>query len=163
MTTAQADVLESLIRRVLTPAVTLPQSLLAGDLRGMLLVMASRPWLVLVQFRAEVRKEPPMAQIHAFIYGIASDGAVRRITVSREGGATNMTLDPMHGADAAVAPTTIAQGRVPLQEAERMFDLDEAVELPADLEGSEVSEKIRADLEVKALARKEAAAKGGGA
>ena len=38
-----------------------------------------------------------MAQIHAFIYGVAPDGAVRRITVSREGGATNMTLEPLHG------------------------------------------------------------------
>jgi uncharacterized iron-regulated membrane protein len=128
----------------------------------MLLVMASRPWLLFTQFRAEVRKEPPMAQIHAYIYGIAPDGAVRRITVSREDRATNMTLDPLHGSDAAVASTTLANDRIPLQEAKRMFDLDEAVELPADLEGSEVSEKIRADLEVKALARKERAARGSG-
>ena len=100
-----------------------------------------------------------MVQIHAFIYGITPDGAVRRITVSREGRSTHMTLDPLHGSNATVASTTLANDRVPLQEAKRMFNLDDAVELPADLEGSEVSVKIRADLEVKAVARKEAAAR----
>jgi hypothetical protein len=54
----------------------------------------------------------------------------------------------------------VENDRIPLQEAKRVFDLDEAIEVPADLDESAVGEKVRADLEVKAVARKEAAAKG---
>jgi len=39
-----------------------------------------------------------------------------------------------------------------------LFDLGEATEVPADLDESAVGEKIRADLEVKAVARKICAA-----
>jgi hypothetical protein len=48
--------------------------------------------------------------------------------------------------------------REPLEEAKRVFDLEEAIEVPADLDGSAVGEKVRADLEVRAVARKEAGA-----
>lgn len=100
-----------------------------------------------------------MAEIHSFIYGIAADAAVRKITVLRYGGATHMTLNPPHGSDAVPVGNIVENDRVPLQEAKRVFDLDEAIEVPADLDGSAVGEKVRADLEVKAVARKEAAAK----
>ena len=100
-----------------------------------------------------------MAQIHSFIYGIAADTTVRKITVSRDGGSTYMTLNPPHGSDAVPVREIVEIDRVPLQEAKRVFDLDEAIEVPADLDGSAVGEKVRADLEVKAVARKEAAAK----
>jgi hypothetical protein len=96
-----------------------------------------------------------MAQIHSFIYGIAADTTVRKITVSRDGGSTYMTLNPPHGSDAVPIRELIENGRVPLQEAKRGFDLDEAIEVPADLDASAVGEKVRADLEVKAVARKE--------
>jgi hypothetical protein len=97
-----------------------------------------------------------MAQIHSFIYGIAADATVRKITVSRDGGATYMTLNPPHGTDAVPVREIVENGRVPLQETKRVFDFDEAVEVPADLDETAVGEKIRADLEVKAVARKEA-------
>jgi len=99
-----------------------------------------------------------MAGIHSFIYGIDADAVVRKITVSKEAGATVMILNPPHGAAAAPVRTVVQNGRVPLQEAKRVFDLDEAVEVPADLDGSAVGEKVRADLEVRAVARKEASA-----
>ena len=38
-----------------------------------------------------------MAEIHSFIYGIDSDFLVRKVTVSRETGATYITLNPPHG------------------------------------------------------------------
>jgi hypothetical protein len=97
-----------------------------------------------------------MAQIHAFIYGIGADATVRKITVSREAGATYMTLNPAHGSDAVPVRNIVENDRAPLQEAKRVFDLDEAVEVPADLNETAVGVKIRADLEVKAVARKEA-------
>ena len=50
----------------------------------------------------------------------------------------------------------VENGRIPLQEAKRVFDLDEAIEVPSDLDETAVGEKIRADLEVKAVARKQA-------
>ena len=43
-----------------------------------------------------------------------------------------------------------------LQEAKQVFDLDESIEVPSDLDETAVGEKIRADLEVKAVARKQA-------
>ena len=67
-----------------------------------------------------------------------------------------MTLNPPHGSDAAPVREIVENGRVPLQEAKPVFDLDEAIEVPADLDASAVGEKVRADLEVKAVARKEA-------
>ena len=95
-----------------------------------------------------------MAQVHSYIYGIAADATVRKISVLREEGATFMTLDPPHGSDAVPVREIVENGRVPLQEAKRVFDLDEAVEVPADLDETAVGEKIRADLEVMAVARK---------
>jgi hypothetical protein len=50
----------------------------------------------------------------------------------------------------------VQDDRIPLEEATRVFQLDEAVEVPADLDASAVGEKVRADLEVRAVARKEA-------
>ena len=97
-----------------------------------------------------------MAQIHSFIYGIDADYAVRKITVSKDDGTTVMMLNPPHGSAAAPVRTIVQNDRVPLQEAKRVFDLDEAVEVPADLDGSAVGEKARADLEVRAVARKDA-------
>ena len=97
-----------------------------------------------------------MAEIHSFIYGIAADGTVRKITVSRDGGATHMTLNPPHGSDVVPVREIVEQDRISLQEAKRVFDLDEAIEVPADLDETPVGEKIRADIEVKAVARKEA-------
>jgi hypothetical protein len=96
-----------------------------------------------------------MAQVHSFIYGIAADATVRKITVSRDGGATYMTLEPPHGSDAVPVREIVENGRVPLHEATRVFALDEAIEVPADLDESAVGERIRADLEVKAVARKD--------
>ncbi len=96
-----------------------------------------------------------MAEIHSYIYGIAADATVRRITVSRGGGARHMTLNPPHGSDAVPVRNIVENDRVPLQEAKRVFDLDEAIEVPADLDASAVGEKVRADLEVKAVARQE--------
>jgi hypothetical protein len=93
-----------------------------------------------------------MAEVHSFIYGIATDATVRKITVSRDSVATYVTLEPPNGSDAV--PVREIVERVPLQEAKRVFDLDEAVEVPADLDETAVGEKIRADLEVKAVARK---------
>ena len=75
-----------------------------------------------------------MTEIHSFIYGIAADGTVRKITVSRDGGATHMTLNPPHGSNAVPVREIVGQDRVPLQEAKRVFDLDEAIEVPADLD-----------------------------
>lgn len=97
-----------------------------------------------------------MAGIHSFIYGIDADDAVRKITVLKEAGATQMILDPLHGSVGAPVRTIVQNDRVPLEEAKRVFDLDEAVEVPADLDGSAVGEKARADLEVRAVARKDA-------
>jgi hypothetical protein len=99
-----------------------------------------------------------MAAIHSFIYGIDWDAAVRKITVLKEAGATVMILNPAHGSADAPVRTIVQKDRAPLQEAKRMFDLDEAVEVPADLDESAVGEKVRADLEVRAVARKEASA-----
>jgi hypothetical protein len=96
-----------------------------------------------------------MAEVHSFIYGIAADATVRKISVFREAGATFMTLNPPHGSDAVPVRESVEDGSLPLQEAKRMFDLDEAIEVPADLDETTVGEKIRADLEVKAVARKE--------
>ena len=96
-----------------------------------------------------------MAQIHSFIYGIAADATVRKITVSRDSGATHMTLNPPHGSGTVPLREIVENGRIPLQEARPLFDLDEAIEVPADLDETAVGEKIRADLEVKAVARKE--------
>jgi hypothetical protein len=96
-----------------------------------------------------------MAEIHSFIYGIANDATVRKISVFKEAGTTFMTLNPPHGSDAVPVRESLEDGRTPLQEAKRMFDLDEAIEVPADLDETTVGEKIRADLEVKAVARKE--------
>ena len=95
-----------------------------------------------------------MAEIHSFIYGIAPDATVRKITVSRDGGATYMTLNPPHGSDAVPVREIVELGRVPLHGAMRVFELDEAIEVPADLDETAVGEKIRADIEVKAVARK---------
>lgn len=53
----------------------------------------------------------------------------------------------------------VEHDHTPLQEARRLFDIDEAIEVPADLDESAVGEKARADLEVKALRREETAAK----
>jgi len=97
-----------------------------------------------------------MAEIHSFIYGIDSDFLVRKVTVSRETGATYITLNPPHGSDAVSIREIVENGRIPLQEAKRVFDLDEAIEVPSDLDETAVGEKIRADLEVKAVARKQA-------
>jgi hypothetical protein len=97
-----------------------------------------------------------MAEIHSFIYGIAADATVRKITVSKDGGKTHMTLNPQHGSDAVPVREIVGQDRMPLQEAKRVFDLDEAIEVPADLDETPLGEKIRADIEVKAVARKEA-------
>jgi hypothetical protein len=97
-----------------------------------------------------------MAGIHSFIYGIDAHDTVRKITVSKEAGATQMILNPLHGAAGAPVRTIVQNDRVPLEEAKRLFDLDEAIEVPADLDGSAVGEKVRADLEVRAVARKEA-------
>ena len=97
-----------------------------------------------------------MAAIHSFIYGIDATATVRKITVSRDGGATYLALNPPHGSNAAPVSEIVEQGRIPLEEAKRVFDLDEVVEVPADLDGSPVGEKIRADIEVKAVARKQA-------
>ena len=97
-----------------------------------------------------------MAEIHSFIYGIAADATVRKITVSRDGGRTHMTLNPPHGSDAVPVREIVEQDRIPLEEAKRVFDLDEAIEVPADLDETPLGEKIRADIEVKAVARKEA-------
>ena len=97
-----------------------------------------------------------MAEIHSFIYGIGSDFLVRKVTVSRETGATYVTLNPPHGSDAVSIREIVENGRIPLQEAKRVFDLDEAIEVPSDLDETAVGEKIRADLEVKAVARKQA-------
>jgi hypothetical protein len=99
-----------------------------------------------------------MAGIHSFIYGIDADNAVRKITVSKKAGATQMLLDPLHGAAGAPVCTIVQNDREPLEEAKRVFDLEEAIEVPADLDGSAVGEKVRADLEVRAVARKEAGA-----
>lgn len=99
-----------------------------------------------------------MTGIHSFIYGIDADAAVRKITVSKEAGATLMMVNPLHGSAAAPVRKIVQNDRVPLQEAKRVFELDEAIEVPADLDGSAVGEKVRADLEVRALARKEASA-----
>ena len=44
-----------------------------------------------------------MAEIHSFIYGIDSDFLVRKVTVSRETGATYITLNPPHGSDRIAA------------------------------------------------------------
>ena len=96
-----------------------------------------------------------MAEIHSFIYGIAADGTVRKITVSRDGGTTHMTLNPPHGSNAVPVREILERDRIPLQEAKRLFDLDEAIEVPADLDDTPVGEKSRADIEVKAVARKE--------
>ena len=46
-----------------------------------------------------------MAEIHSFIYGIDADATVRKITVSRDGGATHMTLNPPLGSD--VVPPSV--------------------------------------------------------
>jgi hypothetical protein len=81
---------------------------------------------------------------------------VRKITVSKDGGKTHMTLNPQHGSDAVPVREIVGQYRMPLQEAKRVFDLDEAIEVPADLDETPLGEKIRADIEVKAVARKEA-------
>jgi hypothetical protein len=97
-----------------------------------------------------------MAQVHSFIYGIAADARVRKISVSRDGGATHMTLDPARGSDAVPVREIVENDRLPLLEAKRLFDLDEAIEVPADLEDTAVGVKIRADLHVSAVARKEA-------
>ena len=97
-----------------------------------------------------------MAEIHSFIYGIAADATVRKITVSKDGGKTHMTLNPQHGSDAVPVREIVEQDRIPLEEVKRVFDLDEAIEVPADLDETPLGEKIRADIEVKAVARKEA-------
>jgi hypothetical protein len=101
-----------------------------------------------------------IAAVHAFIYGIATDASVRKITVSRDGGATLVSLDSPHGSDEMVVRKVVQGDRVPLQETKRVFDLDDAIEVQADLDGSGVGEKVRADLEVKALVRKEGVARG---
>jgi hypothetical protein len=99
-----------------------------------------------------------MAGIHSFIYGIDADATVRKIAVSKEAGATHMILSPPHGSDAAPIRNIVQNDDLPLEEAKRVFGLDEAVEVPADLDGSAVGEKVRADLEVRAVARKDASA-----
>jgi hypothetical protein len=95
-----------------------------------------------------------MAEIHSFIYGIDSDFLVRKVTVSRETGATYITLNPPHGSDAVSIREIVENGRAPPQVP--VVRLGEAAEVPADLDESAVGEKIRADLEVKAVARKQA-------
>lgn len=97
-----------------------------------------------------------MAGIHSFIYGIDANDCVRKITVSKEAGATEMILDPLHGATGAPVRTIVQNDRIPLEEAKWVFHLDEAIEVPADLDGSAVGEKVRGDLEVRAVARKKA-------
>jgi hypothetical protein len=67
-----------------------------------------------------------MAGIHSFIYGIDAHDTVRKITVSKEAGATQMILNPLHGAAGAPVRTIVQNDRVPLEEAKRLFDLDEA-------------------------------------
>jgi hypothetical protein len=96
-----------------------------------------------------------MAEVHSFIYGIAADATVRKISVFKEARTTFMTLNPPHGSDAFPVRVSVEDGRALLHEAKRVFDLDDAVEVPADLDEVAVGEKIRADLEVKAVARKE--------
>jgi hypothetical protein len=82
-----------------------------------------------------------MAEIHSFIYGIDSNAVVGKITVSRDGGATFMTLNPAHGSDVAPVRDIVENDRIPLQEAKRVFGLDVAVEVPADLDETAVGEK----------------------
>ena len=79
-----------------------------------------------------------MAEIHSFIYGIDADAVVRKITVSKEAGATVMILNPPHGSTAAPVRSIVQDDRLPLQEAKRMFDLDEAVEAVNRILGPEV-------------------------
>jgi hypothetical protein len=104
----------------------------------------------------EIRTRTSVTGIHSYIYGIDGDAVVRKITVSKEARATVMILNPPHGSAAAPVRTIVQNDRAPLQEAKRMFGLDDAVEVPADLDESAVGEKVRADLEVRAVARKEA-------
>ena len=104
-----------------------------------------------------------MPQIHSFIYGISpTDNTVRKITVSRDGTTLYLTLGSLQGHDATAVRNIVEHDHTPLQEARRLFDIDEAIEVPADLDESAVGEKARADLEVKALRREETAAKVGG-
>jgi hypothetical protein len=94
-----------------------------------------------------------MAEIHSFIYGIDANSTIRKVAVSREAGTTYMTLNPPHGSDAVPVREIVERGQLPWL---ALFDLYEAVEIPADLDETAVGEKIRADLEVKAVARQAA-------
>ena len=94
-----------------------------------------------------------MAEIHSFIYGIDANSTIRKVAVSREAGTTYMTLNPPHGSDAVPVREIVERGQLPWL---ALLDLYEAVEIPADLDETAVGEKIRADLEVKAVARQAA-------
>jgi len=94
-----------------------------------------------------------MAEIHSFIYGIDANSIIRKVAISREAGTTYMTLNPPHGSDAVPVREIVERGQLPWL---ALFDLYEAVEIPADLDETAVGEKIRADLEVKAVARQAA-------
>ena len=97
-----------------------------------------------------------MAKIHSFIYGIDANSIIRKVAISREAGTTYMTLNPSHGSDVVPVREIVARGQLPWLAAEMVFDLYEAVEIPTDLDETAVGEKIRADLEVKAVARQAA-------
>ena len=96
-----------------------------------------------------------MSQIvHSFVYGISrTENEVRKVTVSRDNRNTYVSLDALDGQAVDAERRMIEHGRTPLQEARLMFDLDETVEVPADLDDGEVGEKTRADLEVKVVER----------
>ena len=94
-----------------------------------------------------------MAEIHSFIYGIDANSIIRKVAISKEAGTTYMALNPPHGSDAVPVREIVERGQLPWL---ALFDLYEAVEIPADLDETAVGEKIRADLEVKAVARQAA-------
>src|SRR6185295_661081 len=74
-----------------------------------------------------------MAKIHSFIYGIDANSIIRKVAISREARTTYMTLNPSHGSDAVPVREIVARGQLPWLAAEMVFDLYEAVEIPADL------------------------------
>ena len=95
-----------------------------------------------------------MSEIHSFVYGISrKENEVRKVTVSRDGRATYVSLDPLRSAATAPGRYMVENGRTALQEARLMFELDETVEVPADFDAGSVGERIRADLDVKVVER----------
>src|ERR1700704_6487783 len=92
--------------------------------------------------------------IHSFVYGISrAENEARKVTVSRDNRNTYVSLTTPRGEPVDAERRMIERGRTPLQEARLMFDLDETVEIPADLDDGPVGEKTRADLEVKVVER----------